>query len=167
MKPLSDGKRDSKLGFTRSPKHIGGFGEGLVIYALIRCGFEVATVDHVGADLIAERFGNRYAISVKSRMYPRGSKEQRGVLFSFGDLEKLEEFSNRFNLAPLFAHVCNDVDEGLIHLVMFPTSRIRQVMAKVKLNYRKHIRDLSVDDGVMHFSWREEQLDECGFDRFE
>ena len=42
---------------TRAPKLIGDFGEGLVTYALIRKGFEVAVVDHVGADLIAEKGG--------------------------------------------------------------------------------------------------------------
>ncbi len=31
---------------TRAPKQLGDFGEGLVTYALIRKGFEVACVDH-------------------------------------------------------------------------------------------------------------------------
>ena len=51
---------------TRSPKLIGDFGEGLVTYALIRGGYEVAQVDHVGADLIAEKEGRRIAVSVKT-----------------------------------------------------------------------------------------------------
>ena len=37
---------------TRAPKLLGDFGEVLATYALIRKGFEVAVVGHVGADLI-------------------------------------------------------------------------------------------------------------------
>lgn len=45
----------SKYQPSRASKQLGDFGEGLVTYTLIRKGFEVACVDHVGADLIAER----------------------------------------------------------------------------------------------------------------
>lgn len=41
---------------SRAPKLIGDFGEGLVTYALIRGGYEVAHVDHEGADLIAVKW---------------------------------------------------------------------------------------------------------------
>jgi len=47
---------------TRTPKHIGNFGESFTTYTLIRKDFEVAQVDHVGADLIAEKAGQRFAI---------------------------------------------------------------------------------------------------------
>ena len=40
---------------TRAPKQLGDFGESLVTYTLIKKGYEVAYVDHVGADLIAEK----------------------------------------------------------------------------------------------------------------
>jgi hypothetical protein len=36
---------------SRAAKQLGNFGEGLVTYNLIRKGFEVAYVDHVGAAL--------------------------------------------------------------------------------------------------------------------
>lgn len=123
-----DHERKSELSYSRLPKHIGNFGEGLVIYNLIRSGYEVATVDHVGADLIAERAGNRYAVSVKSRLYRAGSIENRGVLLNQDDLEKLEHFAQRFELVPLFAHVCNIVDDKIIHLVMFPVCLAPTVM---------------------------------------
>ena len=48
---------------SRAPKLLGDFGEGLVTYTLIRKGFEVAFVDHVGADLIAEKDDYRIAVS--------------------------------------------------------------------------------------------------------
>jgi hypothetical protein len=60
---------------TRAPKLLGDFGEGLITYLLIRKGFEVAYVDHVGADLIAERSGELWAVLVwcHQASKPRGS----------------------------------------------------------------------------------------------
>jgi hypothetical protein len=151
--------------FTRAAKHVGGFGEDLVTYALIRSGYEVATVDHVGADLIAERGGGRYAVSVKSRMYREKSKESRGVLFSDRDIEKLNEFAHRFGLRALFAHVCSIVDDRRIHVVMFPIEIVPEVMKKVQHGFRKDIRDLIEDDRVSYSCWIEDCLDTHAFDQ--
>lgn len=60
---------------TRASKQLGDFGEGLVTYTLVRKDFEVAYVDHIGADLIAEKGGKRYAISVKIRLFARVQKK--------------------------------------------------------------------------------------------
>lgn len=65
---------------TRASKQLGDFGEGLVTYTLVRKDFEIAYVDHIGADLIAEKGGKRYAISVKIRLFREGSKESRMVV---------------------------------------------------------------------------------------
>lgn len=65
---------------TRTPKQIGDFGEGLVTYALIRKEYEIAYVDHVGADLIAEKDGSRFAVSVKTRLFRPGSTESLGFV---------------------------------------------------------------------------------------
>ena len=74
---------------TRAPKLLGDFGEGLVTYALILKGYEVAYVDHVGADLIAEKKGKRFAVSVKTRLFRKGSRESLGFVVERGRL--LEE----------------------------------------------------------------------------
>ncbi len=100
---------------TRAPKQIGDFGEGLSTYAFIRKGFEVAMVDHVGADLIGEKQGLRYAVSVKTRLFRFGSKESRGVVIERSHLEKLEHFANQFDMIPLFALVLCLADEQAVH----------------------------------------------------
>ncbi|MBL9082880.1 MAG: hypothetical protein JNK76_13785 [Planctomycetales bacterium] len=160
---MSDAPTNDWQSLSRSAKHIGNFGEGLVIYSLIRAGYEVATVDHVGADLIAERAGKRFAISVKSRLYRAGSVESRGVLIAPGDIEKLESFAARFQLKPLFAHVCSIVDDKVIHLVMFPIEIVSEVMSNVQSGFRKDIRHL-IDDPRIHYCfWSEGALAEHDF----
>ena len=84
---------------TRAPKHIGDFGEGLVTYAFVRKEFEVAKVDHVGADLIAEYDCKRFAVSVKTRYYRPGSVETRAALLSHDDIKKLNHFAKQFGLS--------------------------------------------------------------------
>lgn len=74
---------------SRAPKLIGDFGEGLVTYALIKGGYEVAHVDHVGADLIAEKNGERIAVSVKTRNRNTETKESDMVVISDDNIEKL------------------------------------------------------------------------------
>ena len=83
---------------SRAPKLIGDFGEGLVTYALIRKGYEVACVDHVGADLIAEKHGSRFAVSVKTRLFKIGSKENRGFVVEYQHLHKLDHFARQFGM---------------------------------------------------------------------
>ena len=143
---------------TRAPKHIGDFGEGLVTYTLIRKGFEVAKVDHVGADLIAEFNGKRFAISVKARLYRIGSVENRGVIIKESDIDKLNYFSDQFGMTSLFAHACSIADDKIIHLVIIPVSLIPDVMTKTKEGYRKDIKHLIDDSRVDYSCWRDEAI---------
>lgn len=101
---------------SRAPKQLGDFGEGLVTYLLIRNGFEVAVVDHVGADLIAEKEGQRFAISVKTRLFREGSKESRAFVIENTHLEKLEHFANLFGLKSIYAQVVCLADEKKIYI---------------------------------------------------
>src|SRR5579863_3147769 len=117
--PVAGYRRKRKMrSTTRAPKLLGDFGEGLVTYALIRKGFEVACVDHVGADLIAERSPHRIAVSVKTRLYREGTDETRGLVIKYAHVEKLEEFAKRFRLEPVFAHAVCIPDDKIIHLFM-------------------------------------------------
>ncbi|MEA2054145.1 MAG: hypothetical protein U9O96_03365 [Candidatus Thermoplasmatota archaeon] len=115
---------------TRSPKQLGDFGEGLVTYTLNRKGYEVAYVDHVGADLIAEKNRRRYAISVKFRLFREDSNESRMVSISYNDIEKLETFSRQFDMIPLFAQVVSIADERTIHLFIISVENIKRVLPK-------------------------------------
>lgn len=148
---------------TRAPKQIGDFGEGLVTYTLIRKGFEVAKVDHVGADLIAEFNRKRFAISVKSRLYRSGSIENKGVIIKETDIDKLEYFSNQFSMTSLFAHVCSIADHKTIHLVIIPISLVPDVMTKTKEGFRKDIKHLINDSRVDYSCWKDEVIGSHAF----
>jgi Holliday junction resolvase len=117
---------------SRAPKQLGDFGEGLVTYLLFRNGYEVAVVDHVGADLIAQKGDQRFAISVKTRLFRAGSKESRSFVIAKEHLEKLEHFANSFRLESLFAQVVCLEDEKTIHVCILSMDFIR------KLNKTKH-----------------------------
>ena len=111
---------------TRAPKQIGDFGEGLVTYALIRSGYEVARVDHVGADLIAEKDGERIAISVKTRNRSTNTKESEMVVFSQDNINKLKFFSEQFGMSPVYAQVICHSKTNSIHLFMIRVSDIEK-----------------------------------------
>ena len=165
MKPL-----DTK--HSRAPKHLGDFGEGLVTYTLIRKAFEVACVDHVGADLIAERDHYKIAVSVKTRMFREGSIESRGIVFEFNHLEKLEYFAQRFDLDPVMAHAVCIPDDRVIHLFMLRVSDIRKELKPVKHGYRfqfgaKHLEATVALPFVDYSSWSNEHIGHGLFDDFE
>ena len=148
---------------TRSPKQLGDFGEGLVTYTLIRKGYEVAYVDHVGADLIAEKNRRRYAISVKFRLFSEGSNESRMVSISYNDIEKLETFSRQFDMMPLFAQVVSIADEKTIHLFIISVENIKRILPKIKNGYSlrfgpKAIHELINNDRVDYSLWKNETI---------
>jgi hypothetical protein len=143
---------------TRSPKQLGDFGEGLVTYTLIRKGYEVAYVDHVGADLIAEKNRRRYAISVKFRLFREGSNESRMVVISYEHINKLETFSRQFSMIPLFAQVVSIADERKIHLFITSVEYIKNILPKRKHGYslrfgRNRIRELINNNKVDYSVW--------------
>ena len=147
---------------TRAPKLLGDFGEGLVTYALIRKGFEVACVDHVGADLIAEKRGRQYAVSVKTRLFREGSQESLAFIVRYSHIDKLKYFARQFNLTPLFALVVCLADEKMIHLIMLKASDLKK-LPKVKhgysIRFAKSTRDKLLDLPFIDYScWRDERI---------
>ena len=120
---------------SRAPKQIGDFGEGLVTYTLMRKGYEIAIVDHVGADLIAEKNGKRIAVSVKTRMFKEGSKESRVFVIEEDHLSKLEHFASRFGMSSVFALVVSLVDERMMHLLIMPVKDLKNGLPKVRHGY--------------------------------
>ena len=153
---------------TRAPKQLGDFGEGLVTYALIRKGFEVAYVDHVGADLIAEKCRSRFAISVKTRLFKIGSKESLAFQAEYQHLDKLAHFASQFGMIPVFAFVVCIADEHAIHLILARVEDIRNGLPKTKHGYafrfakstRQKLFELPFVD---HSHWSDETIGEMDF----
>ena len=146
---------------TRAPKLIGDFGEGLVTYTLIRKDYEVAYVDHVGADLICEKDGNRIAVSVKTRLFRPDSKESRMFCIEDSHLEKLRYFSNKFALEPVFALLVCLSDKSEMHLIMIKVADIPKVFHKIKHGYsvlfaEKHISNLKNNNFIDYSYWGNE-----------
>jgi Holliday junction resolvase len=150
--------------FSRAPKQIGDFGEDFVAYVLIRKGYEVAVVDHIGADLIAQRGKERIAVSVKTRMYKKKSGETRGFPITKDHIEKLKDFSERFGLKPVIAHLVSIVDDQKIHLFMF-RAKDRNKFDKVKLGFRlrygkKHLNKTTQLPHLDYSVWSGETIGE-------
>ena len=146
---------------TRAPKQLGDFGEGLITYLLIRKGFEVAYVDHVGADLIAERNRERWAISVKLRLFKAGSAESKMVQVESDNLKKLQAFADRFAMHPAYAQIICDVDEKTIHAFLFKTASVSQLLPTRKAGYSlrfgpKHLANLTGNPLIDYSSWQEQ-----------
>jgi Holliday junction resolvase-like predicted endonuclease len=157
-----------KLKQTRAPKQIGDFGEGLVTYALIRKGYEVAYVDHVGADLIAEKEGNRIAISVKTRLFKHGSTESKMFCIEHSHLEKLETFSEQFALQPVFALVVCLADNREIHLITLKTTDIPTVFHEIQHGFsvlfsEKHLLHIKENPLVDYSFWGSEEIGKKDF----
>lgn len=95
---------------TRHGMITGNFGESLVLYWLSKHGFECASVDHTGIDLIARNpvTGEFMGVSVKSRSRNAG-KERTAVRVGGDELEKAQAACKAFGCAPYFAFV---VDAG-------------------------------------------------------
>lgn len=132
---------------TRAPKQIGDFGEGLVNYILIRKGHEVAYVDHVGADLISEKNGNRFAISVKTRVFKEGSEESKMVIVSDDNLKKLKGFANKFSLNCLFAQVICYVDLKKIYIFIMSLDDLENstILPKIEKGYSLNFSNKNIE----------------------
>lgn len=148
---------------SRAPKLLGDFGEGLVTYALIRKGFEVANVDHVGADLIAEKDGKRFAVSVKSRLFRPGSKESLNFVVEKSHIDKLKYFATQFDMIPLFALVLCLSDEQTIHLLIMPVANLPE-LPKTKhggaaLRFSRKTRQKLLQQPFVDYScWKDETI---------
>lgn len=149
---------------TRAPKLIGDFGEGLVTYALIRGGYEVAHVDHVGADLIAEKNGERIAVSVKTRNRNTDTKESDMVVIADDNISKLKFFSEQFGMSPVFAQVVCHSKTNSIHLFMIKISDIEKGMKKAQHGYSLSFGSRGIEAaksilGMKYSCWTGESID--------
>jgi len=148
---------------SRAPKHLGDFGEGLVTYSLVRNGWEVASVDHVGADLIAWKNRCRIAVSVKTRLYRHRSVETRGTVIRYDHILKLKYFSEQLDFEPVFAHAVCIADDRIIHLFILRVEDIEKHLDKVAHGYRfrfseKHLQRTIALPYVDYSSWCNESI---------
>jgi len=154
---------------SRAPKQLGDFGEGLVNYVLNRKGHEVAKVDHVGADLISECLKKRYAISVKTRSFKKGTRESLSCTISFDSIEKLKFFSDQFGLIPLFSQVICLQDSNQIMVFILPINNIDKFFKKAQNGYilnfgKKHVDTLKNSTYIDFSCWENESIGNSLFD---
>ncbi len=148
---------------SRAAKQIGDFGEALVNYDFIRKGYEVAIVDHVGADLICSKNGTRYAVSVKTRWFKNASKESRMYNIKGDHLDKLSHFSHSFGMEPLFSLLACISDDRKLILFTLRTKNIAELCTKTKHGYsfkfsNKHIENLEKNPNISISFWENETI---------
>ena len=116
---------------SRHAKITGDFGEAVVQYWLSKYGFECASVDHTGIDIIARNPHTQelMGISVKSRNRTEGSEEDY-VSIPNDNFGKAEDACKAFGCSPYFAIVVDggDTIRGFILpmerlLTLFPKGR--------------------------------------------
>ena len=150
---------------TMVAKQMGNFGESLVNYVLIKKGYEVAYVDNVEADLIAEKNKDRYAISVKTRNFKKDFSESRMYSFEYDHIEKLNYFSEQFNMEPVIAFVLSINDENSLEVYIIKVKDIEESRAlnKVKNGYgirfdKKNKQDLINNQYIDYSYWKDETI---------
>lgn len=96
---------------TRHARITGDFGESLILYWLSKYGFESATVDHTGIDLIARNpvTDELMGISVKSRSRNPG-KGKTYLRVPKDDITKVQAACRAFECVPYFAFIVDSED---------------------------------------------------------
>jgi len=148
---------------SRAAKQLGDFGEGLVTYDFIRKGYEVALVDHVGADLIVTKNNQQFGVSVKTRWFKNGSKESRMYNIESKHLDNLNYFCSIFDLTPIFSLLICLSDENSLYLLSFKVSDIPRLFSETKVGFsmkfsEKHISELKRSDFISFSEWSNEQI---------
>ena len=107
---------------SRHAKITGDFGEALVLYWLSRSGFECASVDHTGIDLIAKRprSDERLGISVKTRSRLPGKEAESVNIGRPAEFAKVEAACSAFQCVPYFAIVVDAAQRVSVYLVSKP-----------------------------------------------
>jgi len=147
---------------SRHSKITGDFAERLVLYWLSKYGFECATLDHTGIDLIARNSytGEIMGISVKSRCRNTG-KEGQYLSIPKDNIDKATEACKAFGCIPYFAFVVDEGDEikmfilSMKHLLeLFP---IGQRVVGWKMT-SKHIQSYLKDPNIQSVIFKHNTL---------
>ena len=145
---------------TRHQKIIGDFGESIICNWLSRSGFEVATVDHTGIDIIAydPRRGQRLGITVKSRTRTAGTEASAVNVFSYqkskNDRQKVLSACKAFGCEPwvaVYVETTNRADVFLTALANYDAQyrRVGRALDVWKMG-PKHRQKYASDPGVKH-----------------
>jgi len=141
---------------SRHSKITGDFGEALLLYWLSKDGFECATVDHTGIDLIARNphSDELMGISVKSRSRDPG-KEHNYLRIDNSNIEKMEAACEAFGCQPYIGVV---IDAGnRIRVFLTSLDHLIEIHPPGEtsigwLMTRKWLTQYSEDDQIMCFS---------------
>lgn len=119
---------------TKSSRHdkIGGdFGEALILYFLSKYGFECATVDHTGIDLIARHpnVEQPWGISVKTRTRLERNPS-KAVIIKKADFDKANKACKAFHCIPYFAIIVDAKD--VIRAFIMPKSQLEKLITTGK-----------------------------------
>ena len=111
---------------TRHSKITGNFGEALLLYWLSKHGFECASVDHTGIDLIARNPNNNelMGISVKSRSRKLGTEESY-ISIPRDNFDKAQRACDAFGCIPYFGIVADGA--GVIRVFVISAAHLLQL----------------------------------------
>ena len=143
---------------TRHAKITGDFGEAVVLYWLSKYGFECASVDHTGIDIIARNPHTKevMGISVKSRSRAEGM-EKESVTIPNDNFGKAEVACAAFGCVPYFAIV---IDAGeVIRGFLLPMSRLLTLFPKSKnaSNWKmteRYLKSFAQDHEIQTFEFQ-------------
>jgi len=147
---------------SRHSKITGDFGEHLVLYWLSKYGFECASVNHTGIDLIARNPHTKevMGISVKSRSRNKG-KEEDSITIDNDNFEKAEGACKAFGCVPYMAIVV-DADK-LVRAFITPMSHFLKLspMGRKSANWKmrdKHLKEYYGDSAIKIFEMKTETI---------
>jgi Holliday junction resolvase-like predicted endonuclease len=146
---------------TKSSRHskiTGNFSENLVLYWLSKYGFECATVDHIGIDIIARNPHTEevMGISVKSRSRKEGT-EGTYLGINNDNFDKIEKACKSFNCIPYFAIVVDEKDK--IYGFILSMDKLLKLSPKGKKisawkMTKKHIKSYYKDPKIKVFEFQ-------------
>ena len=143
---------------SRHAKITGDFGETLVLYWLSKYGFECASVDHTGIDIIARNPHTQevMGISVKSRSRSEGAEEEY-LNIRNDNFSKAKAACESFGRTPCFAIV---VDAGnTVQGFILPMARLLEIfpMGKTAAGWkmtRQYLKQYKDDPQIQTFEFQ-------------
>jgi hypothetical protein len=76
------------------------------------------------------------------------SRETRAVVITNDNLKKLKSFAEQFGMVPLLSFVIILVADDIMHLAMFHSAIIGEVMKPTTRGYRRNIDELVKEEKV-------------------
>ena len=141
---------------SRHSKITGDFGEALILYWLSKDGFECASVDHTGIDLIARNPHTKelMGISVKSRSRNPG-KEETSLRIDTSNIQKILNACKAFECQPYTAVVIDANERIMVFLLSLDHLQKIHPPGKTSITWsmsKKWLKRYSEDQQIMCFS---------------